>query len=315
MCRRSSCRSRSANRPARSSSVPGSASVRRTEPAISSRFSISVRRCGPDVRRPARSASGTASSGDHASMRVHAVPPRLDVDVGRRRRRQHVAAVDADARRVADERHAARRVEIADVMRRMARRVGDLERPAAGVDPLAALSATSDVRAAPARTRPTADPCRRRTAAWRCRAASSDRPCAARRARGRTPDVRMLRARSCRWRRRDRGGCASAGCGGRRPSGSPARCSPSSSVADTWSARDRRARRRRAPGSTPVAIACGRPRNCRSTHEQSPCDRTRHWIERIILTRFMDWPVSCSHGCWRVCERQIIGPAQIQCTC
>ena len=53
--------------------------------------------------------------------------PRLEVDVGRRGRGHHVAAgAAADARGVADERHARRRVEIRDVMGRVTGRVLDL---------------------------------------------------------------------------------------------------------------------------------------------------------------------------------------------
>ena len=98
-------------------------------------------------------------------------------------------------------------------MRRVARRIGHLEACARRPRSARRPSSDDEVRLpAPARTRPTADPSGRRRAAWRCRAASRDRPGAARRARARTPGCADARARSCRSRRRDRDGCASAGC-------------------------------------------------------------------------------------------------------
>ena len=66
-------------------------------------------------------------SGSHARMRLLAHPPDLEIDVGGRRGRHHVGARSAaDAGGVSDKRHARRRVEIRDVMRRVPRRVLDL---------------------------------------------------------------------------------------------------------------------------------------------------------------------------------------------
>ena len=67
----------------------------------------------------------------------HAVAPRLDVDVGRWRRRQNVAAVDADPSGITDERDSARSIEVAHVVGCVAGRIRDVERPAARVHPLA----------------------------------------------------------------------------------------------------------------------------------------------------------------------------------
>ena len=62
---------------------------------------------------------------------IGARAPRLEIDVGRRRRRQHqTPARPADAGRIADEREPRRRQEVADVMRRVARRLGRLDRVA-----------------------------------------------------------------------------------------------------------------------------------------------------------------------------------------
>ena len=60
--------------------------------------------------------------------------PALHIDVGRRRRRTHVIARDADACRIADKRDAARRVEKTDVMRGVARRVRDVKCSSGNVD-------------------------------------------------------------------------------------------------------------------------------------------------------------------------------------
>src|SRR5947207_1940752 len=67
-----------------------------------------------------------------------ALPPRLEVDVGRRRRRQreHLRR-EAQTRRVAGPYDAAPLVEVAHVMRRMAGRVADVEHAAAGDDSIA----------------------------------------------------------------------------------------------------------------------------------------------------------------------------------
>src|SRR5258706_14680799 len=66
-----------------------------------------------------------------------AVDPQLDVDVGRRCRRPYVVAPYPDAGDVADEGDAARAVEEADVVRRVARWVGHVERTAGGFDAIA----------------------------------------------------------------------------------------------------------------------------------------------------------------------------------
>ena len=76
----------------------------------------------------------------HRSNRLQALEPPFHVDVGWRRRRQHVAAVHAHAGGVAHERHAARLVEVADVVRGVAGRVGDVPRAAARRHRLAAAA-------------------------------------------------------------------------------------------------------------------------------------------------------------------------------
>jgi hypothetical protein len=75
----------------------------------------------PEVRD--REALGLPA-GDEVDRR----PPRLEVDVGRRRRRQHRSAVDAHAADVADEGHAGRLVQVGDVVGRVTRRVLDAPR-------------------------------------------------------------------------------------------------------------------------------------------------------------------------------------------
>src|SRR5258706_535029 len=69
-----------------------------------------------------------------------AVDPQLDVDVGRRCRRPYVVAPYPDAGDVADEGDAARAVEEADVVRRVARCVGHVERTTGGLDAIAAAA-------------------------------------------------------------------------------------------------------------------------------------------------------------------------------
>src|SRR5688572_4273891 len=63
--------------------------------------------------------------------------PGREIDVWRRCRWQYVTAVDADSRGVPYECHAARRVQITHVMRGVARRVRDVERPATRFYPFA----------------------------------------------------------------------------------------------------------------------------------------------------------------------------------
>ncbi len=110
--------------------------------------------------------------------------PRLEVDVGRRRRRDRDRRrADPHAADVTDERGPL--VQVGHVVRGVSGRVSDLEarrRSAAPRPP-----ARSGSSWAPAASRPTAGPSRRRTAAWRCRRAGSGRPCGAHRARGRRP--------------------------------------------------------------------------------------------------------------------------------
>ena len=138
-------------------------------------------RCGPKCVR-------NSTSGFHARIRSVLVPPGLQVDVGRRRRRQHDApARAADAGRVADERDRRRAAEVAHMVRRVAWRPGRLELVADDLERVVlAEHAQRDRRARPG-PRPTGDPCPRRTVATRSRAASTDRPDAARRVRARTP--------------------------------------------------------------------------------------------------------------------------------
>ena len=104
----------------------------------------------------------------------------------------HVRAPDSpDAGGVANERDAARRVEVADVMRRVAGRVRDLQLAAAPRNRLAA-GEHADARPGPGRNSPHSRSMSPRTAAWRSQAASRDRSCAARRARARRPRCRIL---------------------------------------------------------------------------------------------------------------------------
>ena len=132
--------------------------------------------------------------------------PRLQVDVGRRRRREHRPAVDAHAGHVARERAAARLVQVGDVVGGVARRVGHAERP----EPLAAVQHAQALgrdrqHLAPQPLHLLAIQARRR-----CRAGARGRPGGARRARAPTPPARGSAAPACPRRRRGRGGCASA---------------------------------------------------------------------------------------------------------
>ena len=140
------------------------------------------------ARRPARagrSASGTACRAASRPMRR-----RLSRQASRSMSgggvggRTKPPGLKPDAGRVADERDAGVGAEVADVVRGVPGRVGDLEVAAAAADPLAALQDDQRVRGTGG-TRPTADPSRRRTAASRSPAASPDRPCAARPSRAR----------------------------------------------------------------------------------------------------------------------------------
>jgi hypothetical protein len=63
--------------------------------------------------------------------------PRFDVDVWRRCRWKDVPVIDPDASGVADKRHAAWLIEVADVMRRVTGRVSHIERATARPDVLA----------------------------------------------------------------------------------------------------------------------------------------------------------------------------------
>lgn len=93
---------------------------------------------GPDLRH-------RTEVGDEERFRAprlyprNTVLPQLDVDVGRRCRRQHVSTIDADARRIANERDAARPIEIAHVMGCVAGRVCNVEGPSAHLELFAPL--------------------------------------------------------------------------------------------------------------------------------------------------------------------------------
>ena len=159
-------------------------------------------------------------------------------------------------------------IEVADVMRRVARRVRDLERAAAGLDALAAGAASTRFCAGTGATSPHSRPS---VAVEARRAVEQLRGIdhvAARRARARdTRDVRVPPHDACRWRPRDRGGCASAGCGDvAEPDRLPLQAELERLETGRRPGIDERHAARRADDA--VAIACGRPRNCRSIHEK-----------------------------------------------
>ena len=167
-----------------------------------------------------------------------AVAPRLEVDVGRRRRRHDVdARALTDAGRVADERDARRGIEVRHVMRRVT--WGVLHLDLAARPPTAFLLPRRREGAPPVRASrlPTGAPCPPYRAVPRSRAASRDRPGAARRGRARSLRCGDAARGSNRRRRSDRGGYASPGSGARRRSGCPS----------SQCRRQRRDRRRR-PG-------------------------------------------------------------------
>ena len=63
--------------------------------------------------------------------------PEIEIDVRRRRGRQHVSTIDTHAGNVAHERHTAGVIKVADVVRGVARRVRHVEESAARLDALA----------------------------------------------------------------------------------------------------------------------------------------------------------------------------------
>ena len=207
--------------------------------------SSSSKRAAGSSARP-KCVTSSALRGQLADQRDRRAPM-LEVDVRRRRRREHRAAADADPRHVTAEGGAGRVVEVGHVVLGVTRRVVDApsrrsarRRPARARGPRAR-----------ARSRPTAASCRRRRSASRCRSASTGRSGAAHRARGPRPRRPASGARAPRSRRRDRGGCASAGSrGGTRPA------SASRSACEAHSG----------PGSTITSscqaqqMTCGRPR-------------------------------------------------------
>ena len=176
------------------------------------------------------------------------VQPGLDVDVRRRRGGDdQVGRRNAHRGDVADEGRAALLVQVADVVRGVARacrrracRAGSRRRPAVARWPRA-----------PARSLPRAAPSHRRRGARRWPAGARGRSGAGRRARGRRPRARASGAPAPRSPRHGRGGCGSAAA----PAAARRRAPPAGSPSKTAG-----------PGSTSMPstsqqpITCGRPR-------------------------------------------------------
>ena len=240
MRRRSSRRISSVNHASRSSSLPGRASDAFDQPARQLEVIAPSRSGAPPTGANGPKCVMNSVSGCHAPMRARlsrqASRSMSGGGVGGRMNRPACSRTPAVSPTNA---MPVSRAEVADVMRRVARRVGDVEIAAAGGEPLAAAQDRRGSRPAPGASRPTADPSRRPTAASRSRSASTDRPCAARPSRARRRAAPGSRARACRSRRRDRGGCASAGWRARRRARCPRARARRAAPAACSTARDR----------------------------------------------------------------------------